>query len=1074
MASKEPPTKKAKTEEKPAAEEAEEKTEEVAKEEPKKAEPPKELETDAKPDKTPKISDKVAFLTQDTTLNVAESMFGNMLTCLSDGGLQYLLAGARANVGIKSGRYMFEVNVVELMHQKQDTTVVTGRAPQPRNFFRMGLSTAGSSLLIGEDEHSICFDAEGSFIHNKKKTSVGAKFERSMNVALVVNVDSKSPNANTVSLFRDGVRICEPQALPDSMKGKALYPTLSYRNVTVHYNFGAVADSTLPFTCRMLQDASAKDVEVTKEDAPKDGKYTAAFPVCLPDEGGFQWLDAWLKENPSYTEMSDRAILKWCEKSGIARNKTMGSRPSNDKPDMQFGLPMMDDKSIQKVLSATVGLQRRNFVVMEMHANLMKDSRSKLLASFTEFKKVALVVAGEPPSPFKKMTQEAILEEKQAAANADFKRKLDEEKRKKAAEKKVAADAKKKEKADKLAKKQAEERKQKLQAVLKKREDDKAKAEADKIKIAAAAKKKMEKAAAKKAAEAKGEVVDLDDEVVEDLEEEDVKVEEVKAEEEDEKKDEEDEKESEEEPMEVEEADPDPPKVALDDDEKAKWFKPTALNDLSTTVLNANFDKYTLPEKSEGFDEVKFEWQDSAKSAQKLASWKEEKKITARIEDLQIGDWFTDKQKLWTEFTKQCKQKQNDYKAGVAKKASDKAMKEKMKAMRINQAKQKAVQDKAAAEAKKKLAVDRHAKMVQIAEGKEKLRQEKIAKLTEAGTEVPEELLKEPEPVPDVVEEPEPVVEAVVEEEEDEEMEEEHVEVDVEGVEVFGVEDITEIGSSKIKQPFFSSFQFEDWALMSLRFELNLLIHAFRKDVKDPERTAIHEDNITFYYQKYFKKGLQPSYYGLKTIKELLGFFEDTITVTNKKVMDTFLPGDFESHNVFVLLAEEARRDRNRRIDLGEEGAKIIMQSATGLLGMQMQGGAQQMGVNAGQMSAISNFAAANAQRQMQAHGQAMKVASPYGQVGVRPMGMMGQGQMVRPPAQAWAQPQQAWGTPRPMGQQMGMGMGGAGAWGPAAGAGAWGAGPQASPYGMMGKGGMAPRPAFGGMLRPQGMWQGK
>merc|ERR1712070_657908 len=123
-------------------------------------------------------------------MNVADSMFGNLLTCLSDGGFQYLLGGARANVGMKSGRYSFEVNVVELMHQKQDTAGVTGRVPQPRNFFRLGLSTAGSSLLIGEDEESVCFDAEGSFIFNKKKTQVGAKFERNMNVALVLNLDA--------------------------------------------------------------------------------------------------------------------------------------------------------------------------------------------------------------------------------------------------------------------------------------------------------------------------------------------------------------------------------------------------------------------------------------------------------------------------------------------------------------------------------------------------------------------------------------------------------------------------------------------------------------------------------------------------------------------------------------------------------------------------------------------------------------------------------------------------------------------------------------------------------------------
>ena len=36
----------------------------------------------------------------------------------------------------------FEVKVVELMNQKQDATNVTGKVLQPRNFFRVGLSTA--------------------------------------------------------------------------------------------------------------------------------------------------------------------------------------------------------------------------------------------------------------------------------------------------------------------------------------------------------------------------------------------------------------------------------------------------------------------------------------------------------------------------------------------------------------------------------------------------------------------------------------------------------------------------------------------------------------------------------------------------------------------------------------------------------------------------------------------------------------------------------------------------------------------------------------------------------------------
>jgi len=43
---------------------------------------------------------------------------------------------------------------------------------------------------------------------------------------------------------------------------------------------------------------------------------------------------------------------------------------------------------------------------------------------------------------------------------------------------------------------------------------------------------------------------------------------------------------------------------------------------------------------------------------------------------------------------------------------------------------------------------------------------------------------------------------------------------------------------------------------MQLRFEMHMLVTAMRKDVKDADRNKIHIDNLTFYYQKYFKKVL--------------------------------------------------------------------------------------------------------------------------------------------------------------------------------------------------------------------------
>ncbi|CAL1135319.1 unnamed protein product [Cladocopium goreaui] len=68
----------------------------------------------------------------------------------------------------------------------------------------------------------------------------------------------------------------------------------------------------------------------------QDGKYEVIFPVAVPDEGTFDWLDEFLEKNPQYVELSDRAIIKWAEKSGISHSEQNSWKNCNDKPDPQW------------------------------------------------------------------------------------------------------------------------------------------------------------------------------------------------------------------------------------------------------------------------------------------------------------------------------------------------------------------------------------------------------------------------------------------------------------------------------------------------------------------------------------------------------------------------------------------------------------------------------------------------------------------------------------------------------------------------------------------------------------------
>lgn len=99
-----------------------------------------ETEIDAPDDARPRVQEPAKFLAPDTTLNVMPSMAGDLLMALSEGGLQYLLAGARASMGIRSGRYMYEVRVCECPRQ-EDCVQQGVKPPLPRNLLRIGFGT---------------------------------------------------------------------------------------------------------------------------------------------------------------------------------------------------------------------------------------------------------------------------------------------------------------------------------------------------------------------------------------------------------------------------------------------------------------------------------------------------------------------------------------------------------------------------------------------------------------------------------------------------------------------------------------------------------------------------------------------------------------------------------------------------------------------------------------------------------------------------------------------------------------------------------------------------------------------
>jgi len=838
------PKAKAEVKAAPAAEKrkaAEEKKEEPPKKEAKKEEPkPVEAEKDAPSDTRKKVG-TVMFEPKDTTLNVVPTLGGKMLMALTDGGMQYLVACARANIGVTKGRYAFEIKVAEHL-APLDIPVPIRKGAAPKQLVRVGVSAAESDLILGETEACVWFDSEGNFYAGGKKLpNVVQKIGKDQVAAFVLNMDKR-----TVTLFLDGKRACEPQPLPEELHGKALFPHIAYRNVSVQVNFGEDPLKPLPFKCRLLQDAAQADTKTAEPSVSgKDGKHEVLFPVAFPDQGTFEWLDGFLASNPQYVELSDRKILDWALKSGLARPvasinaATVQGKSSNDKPSFCFGVQPLDDLSLRHIIASVAPLVPRHYVVMEVKENLVAVDRAENLKRFpaAQYNRKAIVVMGKPAKAFQDKQLAAYLEDKQAKAVEDWKKRKADKERKKAQDIRMKQVQKLRQEAEDRRKKAAEDMKKKQDEAKKRAEEAKAKAMADvKAKVEAAKKKKQEEAA-KKAKEEAGESADAEmedvkaeetkDEPMEEAKEEPAKdepKEEAKEEPKEEAKEEAKEEEEDEEPEEWEK---EPPVVELTEEEKSTKFQPKGTTDLTPAMLSAAYAKFSIPEKAEGFSDIKFEWDNEAASKSYLQKWVAEQKITCRIDSLQPGKWFKETSAAWTKVLREWQAKQKAYKPTVQKKEKK--------------------------------------------EG---------------------------------------------EEGEDEEMEEE------DEVDVNTVEDVCDVGEGK---PLFKDFGFEDWTLVQLRYELYLTVKGFLKDVEDDDRTGIPENHFDFYYGRYFSKKLVPKFFGVESLEDLFKLTKDVVAFKDgeHKLLELKLAEEPDSLAVFIKLVEEQRRERQRRIDAGDETAKI-------------------------------------------------------------------------------------------------------------------------------------------------------
>jgi len=489
------------------------------------------------------VKHEVSFSNNDATPNVFVAPTG-VVSAFSQGPFAKLLAGVRANTGAKEGRYLYEVQVAEL-------------ALKTALELRIGFSLAGSSLFLGDGSpDGIGFSRDGTYFVAEpgqlsclNRTGACESIGPKSVIGVLLNLDASSKAANTVSIFLDGKRAGRPQPIPSHLRGKALYPTITFRGLSLITNLGrgGLVLRQLPFVCRMFAQMAEAHHERAAGDAKEgsNGPSEVLVPIALPDEGFFDLVRRLRTLRPDAVVLSDGEVFKWCDRSGLKPSRPLGPTHSLDAPDFAYGHAPLDSGAWRETLLTLAQLSGRSCVVAHLCKNLLRDEREALLKRFPPgVRKVAVVAIGEPSKDFKQWVYDTM------KAQYDEKRAL-------------------------------RDRRQLL-------------------------------------AEASG-IPDANNEPLP----------------------------------------PEPP--ASPSEARRLPREDTETPEVAGLELADHYRKFSLPVEDEGFDEVRFEWQDRVAAEKYVRTWVLERKATMLVKDLKPGEWFKAKMDLWRTERKQLRDGHQEY-----------------------------------------------------------------------------------------------------------------------------------------------------------------------------------------------------------------------------------------------------------------------------------------------------------------------------------------------------------------------------------------------------------------------------
>ncbi|XP_020692795.2 heterogeneous nuclear ribonucleoprotein U-like protein 1 isoform X1 [Dendrobium catenatum] len=310
-------------------------------------------------------------------------------------GFAYCWSGARANVGIKRGKYCFGCKVVsEQVVNLADTPV------DQQHLSRVGISRGDDSVgNLGETIHSFGFGGTGKFSNAGKFSGYGEKF--GVGDVIVCAIDLEKKPLATVGFSKNGKWLGIAREFDASLNGfgivgaqvkklpweSALFPHVLLKNVVVQLLF-SISDGLTPMDAYKPWNSAIEDGNaIFGPTFSRKEECEVLMMVGLPASGKTTWAEKRVKDHPEkrYVLLGTNLALDLMKVPGLLRKRNYGER---------FELLMDRATGIFNTLLARAAKTPRNYILDQ--TNVYKTARKRKLKPFMKFRKIAVVIFPMP------------------------------------------------------------------------------------------------------------------------------------------------------------------------------------------------------------------------------------------------------------------------------------------------------------------------------------------------------------------------------------------------------------------------------------------------------------------------------------------------------------------------------------------------------------------------------------------------------------------------------------------------------------------------------------------------------